>query len=183
MGEINAVMIQEELEGRCFVTVPWIQMKYGLDYTEAKAFLQHLIRRGWVEPNADGIQYPILHDNLCLRRLTRDEVDPLIANVTSDCVSALHRIQKNMGMGASYSELSSAVRGDDDITEAVKILTDHKLIYLWDNLYFTMVSKETVSVLAEMVRAKRHAEVGRRMADITENVKSIKSLFDVLFDD
>jgi len=181
MSQVNALDIQEMLKNTDAISVPWIQSKYELSYHEAKAFLKQLIVRGWVKEEPNGIQYDVVKDNLCLRKIERLEVNKLIENITSDCVSALNCIQKKNATGASLGELISAVRGDDDTNAAIKILTDHRLIYCVAGNYFSRISQVTIKILSDVVKMKREREVNRRMSGKVVDDKDILKLFDELF--
>ena len=74
MCNINAYLIQERFKQLKNVTIPWIQKEYNLSYKEAKEFLTLLQRRGWVKTSPVGIKYPILKNNLNLRKIVREEV-------------------------------------------------------------------------------------------------------------
>lgn len=183
MCSVNAYLIQDKIKQLEHVTVPWIQKEYGLDYKEAKEFLTFLQRRGWIESHPIGIEYLVIHNNLQLRRIVREEVDGLVEDITSDCIAALTCMQKRSTCGASYSEIEAAVRGDDDTKDAIKILNNHKLICLFQEMYFTTVSKRTIGVLSDVVSEKRKNEANKRLSGKVENNKQLGKLFDVLFDD
>lgn len=181
MSQVSALDIQEALKNTDAVSVPWIQSKYELSYYEAKAFLEQLIVRGWVKEEPNGTRYEVLQDNLCLRKIERTEVNKLIENINSDCISALNCIQKKNATGASFGELTSAVRGDDDTNAAIKTLTNHMLIYCVAGNYFSRVSQVTIKVLSDVVKMKREREVNRRMNGKVEDDRDIIRLFDELF--
>lgn len=177
---VNAYLIQEKIRNQRYVTVPWIQKEYGLGYKEAVEFLRLLKNRGWVAPLPVGVQFPVVKGNLCLRKLARNEVDGLIEDITVDCVTALECIQKKEG-GASYQDVHSAVRGDDDTDDALKILKEHQLIHRINELYFTTVSRKTVEILAAVVQGKRRSIAARRATGKAEDIGALRRLFDPLF--
>lgn len=183
MCSVNAYLIQEKIKQLEYVTVPWIQKEYGLNYREAKEFLSFLHRRGWIESHATGFEYLVIQNNLQLRKIVREEVDGLIEDITFDCIDALTCIQKRSACGASYSEIEAAVRGDDDTKDALKILNDHKLICLFQEMYFATVSKRTIEVLSDVVSEKRKNEVYGKLSGNAENNKQLEKMFEVLFDD
>lgn len=183
MRETNALLIQENLKKRSFVTVPWLQQEYDLTYLEAKEFLQQLILRSWVKPHAEGIRYQVQHRNLCLRKIRRSEVDGLYTDMTNDCVTALNHLERQGGTGATKRELERVVHGDEDTESAIRTLMKLRLIYQVDELYFLMVSKKTVEVINEVESEKRRTVMRRKMSDSGEKDAEIKKLFDVLFED
>ena len=181
MREVNAMQIQEELRLQRYVTIPWLQVEYDLSYTEAKEFLRQLILRGWVEPNPKGIRYGVQKKKLCLRKIQRDEVDGLIADLNNDCVLALTCLDKQSG--GTLEDLEGAVRGDDDTEAAIRILTKHKLIYQAEDMYFLMVSKKTVQVISDVEAEKRRSVMRRKLLESKDKDDVLKKMFDVLFED
>ena len=169
---VNAYLIQETIRQKEYVTVPWVQRTYGLDYKDAVNFITLLQRRGWVESTPRGIRHPVKKGCFFLRKIARNEVDGLIEDITLDCVAALTCIQKKV----------AGVQGVSDTEEAVKILNEHNLIYLVNDLYFVTVSQETVSVLSQVVNRKRRMEANRRMSGKSDSNGVLIHLFDVLFE-
>ena len=78
MSDINVFTIQQRLREDAFVSVPRLQLTYGLNYRQGKHFLQNLIDRGWVDATPVGIRYRIHKDLLKLRRIRKDEVEKLL---------------------------------------------------------------------------------------------------------
>lgn len=184
MDKMNALKIQEILKKKDSISVPWIQRTFSFDYKDAKEFLCLLIRRGWVESQTPGVDYAVLKENLCLRKLDCDEVDWLIEDMTADCANALLCMQGDAEeIGATFSEIEEEVHGKDDTHAAIKILTEHKLIYKAGDRYYPAVSKQTVHVLENVANAKRQAEMRRRITGKEDLNKSLRELFDVLFED
>lgn len=183
MAEINALDIQEAIGERRVVTVPWIQMEYGLDYRQAKQFLAELISRGWIVPEPKGLNYRVLLHRLRLRKIIRDEIDSLIENMTLDCGIILNRMAEKNGGGTTFEEMRNAVHGIDDAEEAIETLERLELIYKSGNLFFSRVSKSTLEILV------RVAEMQFKLVKISdptrkaEDYKKIKNLFERLFKD
>lgn len=181
MRETNGLQIQEELKMQKFVTVPWLQLEYDLTYLEAKEFLRNLIERGWVDATPKGIRYSVQKKRLCLRKLRREEVDGLLADMTHDCVLALACISNQKGAGATLDELERTVHGDDDTQAAIRILTKHKLIYQAEEMFFLMVSRKTAQVLENVEAEKRRLIMRRKFGEDKDT--ELKKMFDVLFED
>ena len=183
MRKTNALLIQEDMKQLKFVTVPQLQREYDLTYTEAKEFLQQLILRGWVKPEAEGVRYSVQRKHLCLRKIQRCEVDVLFEEMTNDCVSALNHMEKQKGQGVTQAELERIVRGDEDTESAIELLLKHKLIYQAEELYFLTVSKKTVEVLWTVELEKKRSVMRRKMSDSKDKDEEIKKLFNVLFEE
>lgn len=181
MEKCNALQIQEALKKQTYVTVPWLQLEYGLSYLEAKDFLQQLILRGWVAPQAEGLRYDVHHGHLCLRKIRRDEVDGLYADMTSDCVTVLNHLEKQGS--ADFEELEEKVQGDDDTREALQVLMDHRLIYQVEAMYYLAISKRAVNVIWTVDTEKRRTVMRRKMMDPDEIERDIKKLYNALFED
>ena len=183
MNKINALVIQEILKKKDSVSVPWIQTEFSLDYKDAKEFLRHLMNRGWVETQTEGIEYAVIRQNLRLRKLERKEVDSLIEDMTNDCVSALQCIiDSEDSRGATMVQLIDEVKGHDDTREALEILTNHNLVYKVKDSYLSTVSNTTVQVLESVVKMKRHSDLRRRITGKDDEQASLRKLFDVLFE-
>jgi len=183
MSTVNGYTIQQKMKTVKSVSVPWIQVTFDLDYRDAKAFLQQLITRGWVEKTPQGIQYPVKTGNLRLRPILRSEVAGLIADIDSDCVTALSCIRKGGAMGATLREITSAVKGDDDTKDALAILIKRKLIYQHEEAYYATISEQAVDVLAELALMKRRHEMKTKMTGIIADQEEFTELFEVLFYD
>lgn len=182
MKQVNAMDIQCALKGLKTVSVPWIQTEYELTYQEAKMFLGLLAARGWIKKEPDGILYEINKDNLCLRKIERKEVNKLIEDITSDCLSALNCLRRKAITGASTDDLIAEVRGEDDTKAALKVLTNLALVYCYDGMYFPRVSQATIRILTKAIRMKRTGDAQNRLSGETQNTKEIIKLFDELFE-
>lgn len=183
MAQINALAIQENLRGRDFVTVPWLQWEYRLSYPEAKEFMRRLIQWGWVESTPQGIWYSVVEGNMRLRKLRREEVDPLLEALSSDCINALRCIQSHAPEGADFDAVSDAVHGDDDAEEALQTLMERTLVYKANELYFPCVSQKTVRVLVEASQRKRRFGHRGSIYSGGEDAAAIRRLFEDLFGD
>ena len=184
MDKLNALKIQEILKKKTCVSIPWIQKTFSFDYKDAKEFLRLLIKRGWVESRSRGVEFAVLKENLRLRKLDCDEVDLLIEDITTDCVSALRCMEGDPEeIGATFSDIEADVHGTDDTHAAIKVLTGHRLIYKAGDCYYPAVSKQTVRVLDQVANAKRHTELRRRITGKEDFNKSLREFFDVLFED
>lgn len=185
MCKTNVLEIQERLKSQTHISVPWLQTEFDLSYKDARLYLRQMIKRGWVCGEVQGIHYRVYGENLRLRKLRREEVDPLLEDLTGDCTAALGCIQKQQGMGATHEEISDAVYGDDDADAALELLGKYDLVYAHDGHYFSCVSQKTIQVLTEAVKLRRNREMGRRMLGRTEedDEDRIRKLFDKLFDE
>lgn len=183
MRKTNALLIQETLKQRKYISIPWLQLEYDLTYLEAREFLKQMILRGWVASEPTGIHYSVRRKQLCLRKIRRDEVDGLYNDLTADSILALTCIEKQAGTGANFQDLERAVRGEDDTEAALQILNKHKLIYQADDLYFLAISKQAAQVLWAVDMEKRKSAIRRKMSDSAEIEEKIKKLFNALFDD
>ena len=178
MAQINALSIQENLRGRELVTIPWLQREYELSYPEAKEFIRRLIRWGWVESTPQGIWYLVDARNLRLRKLRREEADPLLEVLEGDCISALRCIQLHTPEGADFDDISDAVHDDDDAQVALQTLMERDLVYKANERYFSCLPQKTIKILVEAGQRKRRA--GYRGG---EDTAAIKRLLDELFDE
>ncbi len=184
MDQVNAYLIQEKIKHKRYVSVPWIQQEYGVNYGEAKEFLTRLKNRGWIAPVTTGIRYPVNRRRLFLRKLDHDEIDGLIEDINMDCVAALKCMQKADGCGALRMEIADAIRDEDDTNEVIEILNRHRLVHQEAEMFFLRVSKKTVEVLETVVRRKRRNAASRRLLEEDEEDEDLyKELFDVLFED
>lgn len=182
MSKVNALTIQQRLEQLESVSIPWIQTEYSLSYRDAKAFLNQLIGCAWVKKDPWGISYAIRRENLRLRAIEPGEVDVLFEKVTTDCVSALQCIGEKKA-GATFDELVSAVRGEEDTRDALKTLTELNLIYKADELYLSCISHKAIKVMADVEAEKRRMEMHRKIRTGMDDMEKCKRLFDALFDE
>ena len=182
MSTINIYLIQEKIKLMPYITVPWLQAEYNMDYINAKELMDFLVRRGWVEEQPVGIKYFVIKNNLCLRRLVREEVAGLVEDITSDFSAALFCIKNSNGEGATFSEIEIAVQGEDDAEKAIMLLEKHRLIQLVNNRYFSTVSRETI-VITDVSQEKNPGPFRRMFTDKTDDCSQLEKKFNVLFDD
>lgn len=182
MDKINGYTLQKLLKQQEFVSVPWLQTELGLQYRDAKELLQLLMLRGWIKKEADGNRYPVVKENMKLRPILRCEVDTLCREITPDCAAALQRIRKS-SEGATFSEIVSAVKGDETTKATIAVLTENRLAYEVDGLYFVCVSAKAVKVLTAVANAKRYSSARRRLNLDSDEAKELKSLFEELFEE
>lgn len=184
MYNTNAYLMQEKIKQKGHVTVPWLQSEYDFDYKEAKEILAYMIERGWLKAEPDGIKYEVIKSNCCLRRLVRNEVDGLIEDLGYDSASVILCIQSKEMHGATLDEIEQSVRCDEDETrEIIDMLTEHRIIYKFNDLYFLTVSRKTVSVLCEVARGRHRNPFSGKSSGKSEDIRAIRNLFDELFDE
>ncbi len=175
MTKINAYTICSRLRSCDTVSVPGIQKAYGLDYCQAREFLQQLIYRGWVSQCPSGIFYSVRKENLTLRRIHPSEKEALAADLTPDCGLAIACIHKNGG--ADLEQLTDAVRGEEDTQEAISILLNKNLIYKHENMYFLCVSSRAADALEDIQDIKRR----NRLLNRDSGKDAIDKIFHKLF--
>lgn len=183
MRKINAFLIQERLKSEEFVTVPWIQREYALNYKDAKCFLDILIKRKWVEAEPKGMQHKIIHENLHLRKLERDEVEGIIEDISCEAIELLKIEEKDFNSVNSFNEKKLTAYDDDEIEEALEFLEEHRLIRIIDEECFVSVSRKTIDVLYEVARFKKRSRARNILSSEGAASDSLKKLFDVLFTD
>lgn len=183
MRQENAFTIQERLRRETAVSVPWIQLEYGMSYTQAKAFLQELIKREWVASKPMGNQYPVLHKHLKLRKLQPEEMDRLIEDCNMDNMTALRHLSDTDGRGLTIVEVSHAVNGVRKAHEALDDLNELRLIYQAGDRYYCCVSGYTVELLTQMERQKRFFHSRRDSEEDETKRSSLYRIFDRLFAD
>lgn len=175
----NAFIIQENLKKKEYVTIPEIQCEYNLIYGEAKEFVEQLIARCWVNPVADGIKYYVKKDNLCLRKISPDEVDGFIDDITDGCVLLLNYIYRKSGVITLHSDLIDEFGDEESSEKVMDMLLKHKLIHLNGEYCLQRVSKRVVSALHEMSRRRRIYE---RTSEKRDAKGRLRAVFNVLFD-
>ncbi len=179
MTKVNAYTIQEKIRKESYISVPWIQRKFALSYKDAVNFLNLLIKRGWIAGEAEGIRYAVHEENLKLRKIRRDEIDIIIADITLDCIPGLLCILRHVADGATYEEMREAIRGEEDTEKTIGILRKNNLIYEFDGVYFSCISNKTFKVLVDVVKHKR--EIGESQCERPDEVEKMRKLFDPLF--
>lgn len=186
MCEINAYLIQERLKNVDFVSVPWIQKEYELKYREAKEFLECLQERYWVShiPMPDGGRYKVFHENLRLRKITRDEVDVLIDSLMPECIEVLDHIRKRFVQGWRSEELEGYYHNCDGVAECVfEILADHEIVFKFNERWFTIVSNKTLEVLLKVTILKDEREYYESDSRAQALMEDLRKEFDVLFEE
>lgn len=160
MGK-EPIEVQELIRDKGSISIPMLQQDYGLRYSQAREALAQLQRRGWVAPNCRGVEFRVRKRKLFMRRLEHWELEHLMKNYGGDCQSALERAAQG---GAAIGELERAVRGEEDTVNAIRELTDMKLLHREGELFFSRVSDQTVAILGQM------RQILVCMLDQTENM-------------
>lgn len=181
MNKINAYTIQKQLRETAFVSVPRIQQTYGLNYRQAKRFLQNLLDRGWIAEKPMGIRYRVRKDMLKLRDIRKEETTDLLNAITCDATAALLCVIKKSGAG--FTELEEVVRGREDTLEAIAVLLKMDLIYCWNDRFYPCVSGKVARVLDKVASEKARIESRSRILKKEEDYNKLLVLFQVLFED
>ena len=183
MNKIDAYIIQQELKKIDFVSVPWIQMTYNLDYRLAKMFLNCLISNEWIGKVADGNKYPVLKDNLCLRKISKFEVEMLCKENTLSSVRVLKTIRNKPGITESMMLTEMRGESEEKLRKAIEILMKHRLVYACDDRYYVCISKKTIDVLAEVVNEICFLTIDDSGEFNRKEFEVLIKKFDVLFDE
>ena len=181
MLNTTVFMIQQQLQEVAFVSVPRIQLNYGLTYTQGKRFLQNLLDRGWVEEKAIGIRYRIRKEMLRLRRIRRDEVEDLVDAITCDAATALMTIVR--ANGVDFDEIEDHVKGREDTRKALELLVNKDLVYCWRERYYSCVSGRTAKVLDNVATEKDRMMTRNRILKKEMDLSTLTDMFQVLFED
>ncbi|MBE6687160.1 MAG: hypothetical protein E7591_08030 [Ruminococcaceae bacterium] len=182
MRKYNALIIQEKLRTREYITIPDIQLEFFLHYVHAKEFLEQLICRGWVANEPEGLKYPVLKSYMALRRIERSEVDTFIERITVDAATALMAVVKRSARGgASYKDIYKEVRGERDTREAVRLLIECRLIYKFNDRYFSCVSENTALILSALSRKKIDLDCDEDAPVTQDYYEVLRDLFEPLF--
>lgn len=181
-AKIDLLQIQAWLLESATVSVPQMQQKYGLSYREAVAIVKQLVAQGCLSKNADGILYTVIPDHLLFRRLEREEVDSLYADIDKIGAQILY------GLYARGSITEANVFCDEDNEEyeigiAFRKLERRRLIYRYEDAYFLRISRRAAKVLSDMGFAKANKKhwIFRRKRGKAEEMK-IKRMLDILFE-
>lgn len=177
MSTLNAWVIQEALKQEKKITIAWLQHTFSVSYLQAREILAELESRGWVFRSADRRSWRVMTRNLFLRRLDLSETEALCEALTTDCLSALERLQQADGMGVSHKELEMAVRGETDTREAIRALTKLKLIFRSQKmLYYSRISERESRALVAAVRQRLRNESARGHRDEEKELAEFRQL-------
>lgn len=176
MNELNGLKIQEILYNEESVSIPWLQQKFSLSYSDAKRFSENMLKRGWVEMSKDGLRFKVNREYMKLRKLKRSEVDDIYHSINRHNEMLLSALRQTDGM--TLSEVEAKLKSDDDAEEAIEVLKKLNLIYCFNGLYFRCVSDETIEIIHKVTMRKRLSSADElKDADL-----SLRKLFDPLFD-
>lgn len=183
MKELNGLIIQKSLKKVDNVTIPWIQQEFDLYYSEAKNFIRILIEKEWVEDSPELYDYPVIKDNLQLRKIAKKEINSLIKDITRDCISMFLLLQGRDDEGATERDLIMSVFDYDSATDTLDVLTKHRLIHLIGDRYYLSVSEKTIHVLSMVVKEKNMSYIKKSFSGDKTSNNSLRALFDILFED
>ena len=184
MSTLNAWVIQETLKQAEIINVPWVQHTFSVTYLQAKDMVTEMERRGWLFRTMDRRGWRVMTANLFLRRLDSSETDTLCEALTSDCLSALECLQKAAGEGVTFEDLENAVRGTTDTREAIRTLTDLKLIFCsHKQSYYSCISVRESRALTRAVRRRQREESSRGHRDEDADLAEFRdALWDAIQD-
>lgn len=181
MEKINALTIQERLRWETTISVPWLQLKHDLDYSQAKEMLREMIVRGWVEERPKGNQYQVRHENLKLRLLTPEEREVIIDGCTMDSLVALRHLSDAKGKGLTLPAVVDLVNGVRKTHEALDDLMELKLIYQVGERYYCAIPERSVEVLSRIERQKRFFRVDRNSDDYDRKMGDLRRIYESMF--
>ena len=183
MKNMNGLQLQELLRKETYLSVPRLQVLLGLRYQEARELLEKLLHRGWIKAPAEDLGYPVHQENMQLHKLSPDDVDGLIENITENCVEILKCLKEKGDEGSTHRELETAAYGRTSALKAFLTLVRYRLVYKYEDHYFLSVSYETVEVLEEVCEKKCCLEEIDEKMQLEMCRKELRKLFDKLFSD
>ncbi len=175
MKKTNGLILQEILRNEDYVSVPWIQQRFSLSYADARRFLDNIINRGWAMIAGDGLRYKIYPKNMKLRKLERSEVDGICKEINRYSATVLCLLKERDGI--TFKDAEDKLKGEETARDALVVLQQLNLIYLYNERYFRCVSDRTIGVIDKVASRKRFSS-----GDEEGGNSSLKMLFDTLFD-
>jgi hypothetical protein len=164
MSQLNAWDIQAILKKERRITLPWVQHTFQTTYSDAVWMLEQMELRGWVEPVGDGCHWQVNRKALCLRRLKKSECAALFEHLTVDCVAALDCLREAHGKPVTAKKVEAAVHGRTDTVEALRVLTDLKLVFFHKEYGFSTISSAESLALTTAVRSCLRRRISERYA-------------------
>ncbi len=174
-----AFTMQEKLHAESHITVAWLQSAYSLTYLQARKLADLLIHRGWIPPHAVGVRYPVLQDNLFLRKIDPSEAEELVDDITPDSSNILRSLRKNPANGEQLRTLSEVVCSRLDAMLALEMLKRHKLVFCHNKFYFACVSDFIIDVFIEIANAKRRNLGDLNAKDREKYIKMLRRAVDL----
>ncbi len=171
--------LEDALRKRDSVSVPWLQMEYGLTYAQARPLVSELVSMLILESEPDGLEFSVIHRNLLFRRLERNEFDPLYNDFAASDIRLLEAIVKNKK--STFDELAKMDRAKTVLSkstaEKLQVFLEHKLVSEINGYYVPRISEFTVTVLGEIFLRKAN------MKQTAEEKRHAAMLFERLFDE
>lgn len=178
MGQLNAWDIQAILKKERRITLPWVQHTFRTTYSDALWMLEQMELRGWVEPVGDGCHWQVNRKALCLRRLKKSECAALLEHLTVDCIAALDCLREAHGKPITAKMVEAAVHGRGDTVEALRVLTELKLVFFHKEYGFSTISSAENRALTFAVRSA----LRRRLSERCEPEEAVERFRDILWD-
>lgn len=178
MSQLNAWDIQAILKKERRITLPWVQHTFQTTYSDALWMLEQMELRGWVEPVGDGCHWQVNRKALCLRRLKKSECAALLEHLTVDCIAALDCLREAQGKPITAKMVEAAVHGRGDTAEALRVLTELKLVFFHKEYGFSTISSAENRALTFAVRFA----LRRRLSERCEPEEAVERFRDILWD-
>lgn len=171
--------LEETLRDRASVSVPWLQLKYCMPYSEARPLISELAALLILESEPEGLEYTVINQNLVFRRLERDEFEPLYNSFVASDIRLLEIIVKNKK--STFDELINVDKSKSMLSkstaEKLQAFLDHRLISEVNGYYIPRISEFAVTVLNEIFLRKANAK------QTAEEKKNVAMIFERLFAD
>ncbi len=150
MTKWNAYTLCNLLKAEKGITMPQLQQLLSADYSQTGEILQEMIRRGWLEDKPLGMFYAARPENLRLRHLRRAEMDKLLEDVKRDWARGVALLSREPG--TDRAALGKKFRcEEEEEDDMIRQLLQADLIYVWQDRYYSCVSKLTARFLDEVV--------------------------------
>ena len=173
------------LKRKGHISVPMLQMEFGLEYAKARRFMEYIIEVGWAENKPAGLNYKVIYKHLEDKVLGKSELKRLYKILTPDCYLLISYLSSHDW--GNYSDLLDVVRDEKDTDSAIEILLREKLIRGKKDRYTLIISKKTAdklnSIFALTPRGHMREIEGNSGMEIEKKINKLLGDIDISSDD
>ena len=130
------------------LSIPEVQYRFTLKYSEARECVLYAQSRGWVTPEKTGDRYTFVRKGLAMRELPEADCRYIAGRISLYAVKILSHLLKKRK--ATLAQLVKDLEEDEDeIFEGLSDLLQHEFVITFDDTYYVNLSEKGITTIAD----------------------------------
>lgn len=179
MKKIEKKAVNAYINKRDKVSIPELQIEFGLSYGEAQRLKDYLIKDGDIGGEPEGVYYPVFSRAITERTLTKDEARKLIVHITPSWIDILERLMGKKNL--SFVDFNIFIGATQNTKIAIKQLIEKKIIIEMNESYRLLIDRQSARALMTLCEEALRNDWTRVILNKSEEEKR-EELLSELFD-